>query len=102
VAGLGAAAVEVATRDARAARKALAGRPGVESVAQLGARLRVLVAAEVADPVGLVRAALSDAAAHVSRVAPSLEDVFVAATRPGGLHGGGLGDGTGATRGPRS
>jgi ABC-2 type transport system ATP-binding protein len=75
--------VEVETASPAPARRALEGHAGVISVAQLGTQLRVLTAARERAPVSLVEAALG--AAGVAGVAaaarPSLEDVFVAATR---------------------
>lgn len=75
--------VEVEAADAGAARHALEGKPGVFSVTQLGARLRVLLEKECTRPEEEVRTALSVAGvvaqAHLSP--PSLEDVFVAATQ---------------------
>ncbi len=74
--------VEVVTREARRARRALLGQPGVLSVAQIGSDLRVLTRAAdaVADN---VRRLLADAGldGEVKAVAPNLEDVFVEATR---------------------
>ena len=74
--------VEVVTREARRAQRALLGQPGVLSVAQIGSDLRVLtrVADAVADD---IRRVLADAGlqGEVKTVAPNLEDVFVEATR---------------------
>jgi ABC-2 type transport system ATP-binding protein len=57
----------------------------VLSVAQLGSRLHALVDLAIEDPaasvMNLVRGA--DAAASVEQVRATLEDVFVASTRPG-------------------
>jgi ABC-2 type transport system ATP-binding protein len=78
------AVVEVETSDTLAAQHRLDGKPGIESVTQLGSRLRVLVAAAVEDPRALVERLLhgtgSDTAVQVAR--PTLEDVFVTATAP--------------------
>ncbi len=59
--------------------------PGVLSVAQVGNALRILAASHD-DVAGSIRDALARAGmrATVDVVAPNLEDVFVAATRPGG------------------
>jgi len=74
--------VEVVTREARRARRALLGQPGVVSVAQIGSDLRVLTrtGGAVADH---VRRALEEAGlqGEVKAVSPNLEDVFVEATR---------------------
>ena len=82
-AAIAATVVEIEADEIRAARAALDGLPEVLSVAQLGTRLHALVEREVSDPEGLLRDALSAAgvAAQVERARPSLEDVFVAATR---------------------
>ncbi|ANT61615.1 ABC transporter ATP-binding protein [Salipiger sp. CCB-MM3] len=75
-------AVEVAADDPRHIGRALSGQTGIISVAQIGARLRVLVAEGTGDPVGLVRQALSaHPGAQVRAIAPNLEDVFVLATQ---------------------
>ena len=77
--------VEIEGDALRAARTALEGQAFVVSVAQLGTRLRVLT--DCADPARAVQDALD--AAHVTASAraalPSLEDVFVAATRGRGV-----------------
>ena len=76
----------VAATQPRAAQRALHGREGVLSVAQIGNSLRVLadqVAGQGGDIESRLRQALADASveASVEPVEPSLEDVFVAATR---------------------
>ena len=76
----------VAASQPRAAQRALHGREGVLSVAQIGNSLRVLadqVAGQGGDIESRLRQALADARveASVEPVEPSLEDVFVAATR---------------------
>ena len=74
--------VEVLASDPAAAQNILLGLREVQSVTQLGIRLRVLVPEKVADPVALVRSALASngLSAECSRVDASLEDVFVAVT----------------------
>jgi ABC-2 type transport system ATP-binding protein len=74
--------VEVVTREARRAQRALAGQPGVLSVAQIGSDLRVLTQPGEAALANL-RRLLGDAglSGNVATVAPNLEDVFVEATR---------------------
>jgi ABC-2 type transport system ATP-binding protein len=79
---VGGRVVEVAGDDLRRIGRDLAGLPEVSSVAQIGARLRVLAAKTVSD----AEAAVSDALrghpeASARRVRPNLEDVFVLATR---------------------
>ena len=75
--------VEVEAPQSRRVRAALMALPEVLSVAQLGVRQRVLVALDCADPVAIVQAALQDAGipGEAHRTRPSLEDVFVTATR---------------------
>jgi ABC-2 type transport system ATP-binding protein len=74
--------IEVQARDTDAARRELHRVPEVQSLAQLGLRLRVLVDRNVADAAGRIRRALAsaglEAQAHATRA--NLEDVFVAAT----------------------
>jgi ABC-2 type transport system ATP-binding protein len=83
--GLEGDVVEVTAGDSLQARRVLEPLPAVISITQLGTRLRVLVErVPGADPAARLRQALAEAglAAEVERVAASLEDVFVAATRP--------------------
>lgn len=72
----------VQAAEPRRARAALVGAPGVVSVAQIGNSLRVLLDGTAGAADG-VDAALHEAGmqAQVEPVAPSLEDVFVSATR---------------------
>jgi ABC-2 type transport system ATP-binding protein len=76
--------IEIGDVDFAAARRALAGVAEVRSIAQLGNRLRVLLPKATREPEALLRAALADGnpRATVEQVGASLEDVFVAATRP--------------------
>jgi ABC-2 type transport system ATP-binding protein len=82
MAGIDAAVVEVETDDIEGTLAALRRVPEVESTAQLGTRLRVLLARSATDPAATVRQSLENArvVAQVSAAGPSLEDVFVAAT----------------------
>jgi ABC-2 type transport system ATP-binding protein len=75
--------IEIAADDLGAARRVLAALPAVQSIAQLGHRLRVLVPRRLQDPEREIRLALEPqvAGARVERADASLEDVFVAATR---------------------
>ena len=77
--------IEVETEDITGARAALAGVSAVNSVAQLGTRLHVLLDRSTPDPQRLVQAAFERAyvQAGVELTRASLEDVFVAATLPG-------------------
>jgi ABC-2 type transport system ATP-binding protein len=83
---IGHTVVEIAARDLRAARNALATVPVIRSVAQLGNRLHLLLRSHLhASPsaaIGEVRAALEAAGVHaaVEEAEAGLEDVFVAAT----------------------
>jgi ABC-2 type transport system ATP-binding protein len=78
----GMSVVEVLASDPAAAQNILLDLREVQSVTQLGIRLRVLLPERVADPVSLVRSALASngLSAECSRVDASLEDVFVAVT----------------------
>ena len=80
---INAGVVEIETATPRAARDCLEATDGVQSVAQLGARLHALTDKAVEDPAGLIRRALDQANIdnEVEAVTANLEDVFVAATR---------------------
>jgi ABC-2 type transport system ATP-binding protein len=77
--------IEVETEDIAEARSALANVAAVNSIAQLGTRLHVLLDRATPDPQGLVRGAFErarvKAAVEITRA--SLEDVFVASTLQG-------------------
>ena len=77
--------VEIEAADPSAVRAALRGLASLRSLAQLGLRLHALLAPEpgLGDGVEQVRALLAQAgiAATVRKASPSLEDVFVGATR---------------------
>lgn len=83
MAGIDATVIEVEDVEASAVRDALLHIPEVFSVTQLGVRLRVLVDKALSDPLAAVQSALRAASvtvdAHLTH--PSLEDVFVSATR---------------------
>jgi ABC-2 type transport system ATP-binding protein len=83
LAELGDAVVEVESDQLRAARERLERHPAVRGVAQLGSRLRVLVDPALAEPASALEETLaaSGVAACARPALPSLEDVFVAATR---------------------
>jgi ABC-2 type transport system ATP-binding protein len=80
---LDASIIEVETDRPRGVRKELVELEHSLSVAQLGSRLRVMMDGSVAEPVAIVQSALGGLreSVQVRRVKPSLEDVFVAATR---------------------
>ena len=75
--------LEVESDNLTGVRNTLARFEHLRSVAQLGARLHLLVARELADAEAVVQRMLRDAGveARVTRTTPSLEDVFVVATR---------------------
>lgn len=82
--GMAGAVMEVVVEKSLAARRLLEPLPEVLSMTQLGTRLRVLVdELPGVDPAVKLRDRLAEAglSAEVERVAASLEDVFVAATR---------------------
>lgn len=65
----------------RAAQKALTGMEGVVAMAQIGAELRVLIAADTTLTAAIqARLQAAGVPARVTPTAPNLEDVFVAAT----------------------
>jgi len=75
--------VELIGDDPYSAQHALAARPEVLSVTQLGIRLRILVPESVPRPLDMVRESLKTAgvSAEATIVPASLEDVFVAVTQ---------------------
>jgi ABC-2 type transport system ATP-binding protein len=83
MAGVEADVYEVEGADGSEAPKLLRALPGVHGVTQLGIRLRVLVDRGAADAEARMRAELArhGIEAQVARTHPSLEDVFVVATR---------------------
>ncbi len=78
-----ASVVQVEALDSQQARIALANLPKVQSVTQLGMRLRVLVDRAQPEPGKYVAAGLRTAGvkANVQQTSASLEDVFVVVTR---------------------
>ncbi len=75
--------IEIMSEDTVAARNAITGVAGLESAAQLGTRLRVMMQKSVVSPQAVLAARLKDAGvtAQLNATTASLEDVFVAATR---------------------
>ena len=77
--------VEIETESPRSVRRGLEGLDGMMSMAQLGRRLRVLMDPAVDDAADRVRRAIARReeveAGRIREVTPSLEDVFVVATR---------------------
>jgi ABC-2 type transport system ATP-binding protein len=82
MADIDASVVEVEAADMPAVRRALEPMASMRSLAQLGARLHVLLRRDLEHPDEQVRAVLRSAGleAQVERVPATLEDVFVAAT----------------------
>jgi len=81
MAAMGARVVEVEAPSLRALKQQLSALPEVISAAQLGSRLRVLVAGRINDPVAWLRAQpLRPAPSLLQPARPSLEDVFVTST----------------------
>lgn len=79
---LGATVLEVAGTNLRQMREDLIELPQVVSAAQIGSRLRVLVAKETADPMAWFRdQPQAQFASHVEIVRANLEDVFVTKTK---------------------
>ncbi len=76
--------VSITGPDLRQVKSRVLQMPEVESTAQQGMQLRVLVHAGLADPVTSLRSRLDDPSLHIALTRASLEDVFVAATTDGG------------------
>jgi len=76
---MGVHVVEIAAANLRRLKQELVRLPEVVAAAQLGARLRVLVKESVSDPLAFL-AQQSGLDAQLSKVRPSLEDVFVTCT----------------------
>ena len=72
--------VEIAGHDLRQVKSIALRLPGVQSAAQQGMRLRVLLRPGTANPTAYLREQLADDALILSKAQPSLEDVFVAST----------------------
>jgi ABC-2 type transport system ATP-binding protein len=83
---IGMSVLEVDSDHPGDAQKVLSRQPDIVSVTQLGIRLRVLVLDDHRDPRKLVQSSLDEQGivADVHVIAASLEDVFVASTRPSG------------------
>ncbi len=83
---MGASVVEVAAPDLRQLKQDLLQLPQVITAAQLGARLRVLIKDSIAEPLDFLRQQPNIQPADIlTRVRPSLEDVFVTCTGKGRL-----------------
>lgn len=84
MAAMGANVVEIEAGNLRDIRRGLLRSDGIVAAAQLGARLRVLVRDDIADPEAFLKdKPETDGASLIERVRPNLEDVFVTATGEG-------------------
>jgi ABC-2 type transport system ATP-binding protein len=77
--------VAVHGEDLRQVKQAALQLPQVQSAAQQGLQLRLLLRPGVADPVATLQAALGDGVVSVVGTQPNLEDVFVASTHGNSL-----------------
>jgi ABC-2 type transport system ATP-binding protein len=75
--------VEIGGPNLRQVKERALRLPHVQSAAQQGLRLRVLMRPGATDPTGYLREHLADAQLSLSNTQPSLEDVFVASTAHG-------------------
>ncbi len=83
---MGASVVEIAAPDLRQLKQDLLQLPQVITAAQLGARLRVLIKDSIAEPLDFLRQQPNIHSVDIlTRVRPSLEDVFVTCTGEGRL-----------------
>ncbi|MES9942994.1 MAG: ABC transporter ATP-binding protein [Candidatus Thiodiazotropha sp. 6PLUC7] len=81
---MGAKVVEISSSNLRKLKQTLISQPEIISAAQLGARLRVLINDNIADPISfLSQQPLVKPEDQLSLVRPSLEDVFVTCTGEG-------------------
>ena len=84
MAAMGANVVEIEGPNLREIRRKLLGAEGIITAAQLGARLRVLVREDIADPEAFQKNKdETNGATLIEKVRPNLEDVFVTATGEG-------------------
>ncbi|MEC9405501.1 MAG: ABC transporter ATP-binding protein [Pseudomonadota bacterium] len=84
MAAMGANVVEIEGPNLREIRRKLLGTEGIITAAQLGARLRVLVRDDIADPEAFLKNKdETNGATLIEKVRPNLEDVFVTATGEG-------------------
>ncbi len=84
MAAMGANVVEIEGPNLRDIRRHILDTKGIMAAAQLGARLRVLVDDDIADPVSFLKARPETQSATLfEKVRPNLEDVFVTSTGEG-------------------
>ena len=81
MAELAARVVEISGNDLRAVKSRVMQLTEVQSAAQQGLHLRVLLQPAVQAPVDYLKAALAHPGLNYTLARPSLEDVFVAATQ---------------------
>lgn len=80
MAEINATVLEIESNDLRPVRLLLENISDVESIAQLGLRLHILLDPKMKDPVETIRRHLKEIDVRIERVDATLEDVFVAAT----------------------
>ncbi len=75
--------IELVDDDPNSIRQALINQQGIESITQLGVRLRILIPKSISSPIELIKKYLGDRhpKVHIKQVVPDLEDVFVAVTQ---------------------
>jgi len=73
--------VEIGGSDLRRVKEHAMGLPLVQSAAQQGLHLRILMSPDASDPLSYLREGLDDDSLSLNMARPSLEDVFVAATQ---------------------
>ena len=73
--------VEISGSDLRRVKDRALRLPLVQSAAQQGLHLRILMSPDTSDPLSYLRQGLADDSLSFSMARPSLEDVFVAATQ---------------------
>ncbi len=79
---MGVQVLEVRCSNLRMLKNTLLSHPGIRSAAQLGVRLRVLVETEIVNPEFWLRSTFPElSTAEINLTRPSLEDVFVVATK---------------------
>ena len=81
--GLRGRVVEISGSGLRQVKEKILQIPQVLSAAQQGVSIRVLMRADIAEPVSLLQQAVHDGDQILSLARPNLEDVFVAATHEG-------------------
>ena len=75
--------IEISGPNLRQVKERALQLPQVQSAAQQGLQLRILLRAAAQDPIAGLRAQLGDGTLSYAVTKPSLEDVFVASTHGG-------------------